>query len=147
MAWCAPSCTQAAHFSALPAVVITVAPQGTRELDGGHANAAAAPLNQQDLPGLQARTVKNIAPHGEEGLGQRGRLDVAQALRHWQALRHRGYAILRIAAARHKRAHAITTPQARLRQGIVIAFVNDAGHFQSRHVRGTRRWRVMALAL
>ena len=63
-------------------------------LDRRDADAAGAALDQQGLARLQAAAVEHVAPHGEEGLRQRGRLDVAQALGHRQALAHRRHAQL-----------------------------------------------------
>jgi hypothetical protein len=59
---------------------------GLGDLDGRDAYAAGAALDQQGFTRLQVGTLKHIAPDREEGLGQRSRLDVAEALRHRQAL-------------------------------------------------------------
>ena len=119
----------------------------TRQLYRRDAYAAAAPLHQQGLACLQAGAVEDIAPHGEEGLGQRGRLDVGQASGNRQALRHRGHAIFGIAATSHQRADAIAHSEAGRGQGRRVTRLDDARDLQPRQVRGTGRRCVMPLAL
>jgi hypothetical protein len=101
----------------------------------------------QGLARLQAAAVEHVAPHGEEGLGQRGRLDVAQALGHRQALAHRRHAQLGITATGHQRADAVADLEAGRRHRLGIAGHDLAGHFQAGNVGRARRHRVVAGAL
>lgn len=74
------------------------------QLDRRHADTAGAALHEQGLTRLQTAAVEHVAPDGEEGLGQRSRFDVAEALGHGQALRHRRDAVFGVAATGHQRA-------------------------------------------
>ena len=65
---------------------------------------------------------------------QAGRFDVAQTLRHWQALRHRSHAILGIAAAGHQGAHTIAHLQPCLGERSRITAVHHTGYFQTWNV-------------
>ena len=127
---------------------MTVAPKRLGQLDRGHADAAGAALDQQRLARLQAAAVEHVDPDGEEGLRQAGRLDVAQALGHRQALADRRDAQLGIAAAGDQRADAVADLEARRAPCASASPATIvAGDFEPGQVRGARRHRVEALAL
>ena len=121
--------------------------QGLGHLDGRDTNAAGAALHQQGLAGGELGAVEDVAPDGEEGLGQRSRLDVGQAQRSRQALTHRRHAVLRVAAASDQRADAVAHPKARGGQRLGIASDDLARDFQAGNVRRARGHRVVAGAL
>ena len=116
-------------------------------LNGRDANATGAALDQKGLARLQTPTVKHIAPHGKKCLGQRSGLDVTQATGHWQTLFYGRHTQLRIAAASHQSAYAVTHSQARLGHGLHIARHHHTGHFKARNVRCTWWHGVIAGAL
>jgi hypothetical protein len=97
--------------------------------------------------GLQAAAVEHVAPDREEGFRQRGRLDVAQALGHRQALADRRDAQFGIAATGHQRADAVADLEAGSRHRLGVAARDGARHFQAGNVGRARRHRVVAGAL
>ena len=117
------------------------------QLNRRHTNTAAAALQQQGLPCLQCTSVEHIAPHGKEGLGQTGGLHIRQAIGNGQRLRHRCNTILGIATARHQRAHAITHLQSCMVHRNAVSIYDDARHFQTQNIGGTRRGRIVPCAL
>jgi hypothetical protein len=125
---------------------MTVA-RGLRHLDRGDADAAGAALDQQRFARLQTRAIEHVRPDGEEGFRQARGFDVGQALRHGQTLPDRRHAQLGITTAGDKRTNTVTKVQACRRHGRGIAFDDFARHLQPRQVRGTRRHRVVPLAL
>jgi len=87
MAWSAPSAKQACAFRVAASRGQHARAQGLGHLDGRDTNAAAAALHQRCFTRLAERPRSNtLLQHGEEGLGQRSRLDVTQPCWHRQAL-------------------------------------------------------------
>ena len=121
--------------------------QGLGNLNGCHTNAAGAALHQQSLTTLQTATVKHIAPHGKKCLGQRSRLNITQALRHWQALTNGCHAILRVTTSRHQRTDTITQVESGPRHGMCITAFYDTSNLQPRYIGRTGRRRIHARAL
>ena len=120
---------------------------GLRDLDRAHADAARPALHEQRLTGLQPGAVENVRPDGEEGFGQAGRLDDAEALRHRQALADRCDTKLGIAAAGDERTNRVADFQACRGDGRRVTCNDRSGDFETGQV-GCARWhRVHAFAL
>ena len=75
MARVAPSLSQAAHFSSLPAVANTLWPRAAQHLDRRRADAAGAAMDQHASRRLEPRAVHQIGPDGEKHFGQGRRID------------------------------------------------------------------------
>jgi hypothetical protein len=121
--------------------------ESARELDRRDAYAARAALHEQGFAGLQATTVEHVAPHGEKRLGQGGRLRVAQALGHGQALRHGRDAVFSVAPTGDQGAHAVAHFETRFGQRGGVTRFDHACDFEARQIGRAGRRRVMPFAL
>src|SRR6266581_283755 len=118
--------------------------ESLHHLDRGDADAGGSSLHEEGLAGLQPGAVEDVAPHGEEGLGQRRGFERRHALRNRQALRSRRRAVFGVAAALHERGHRVADAP------FLHAFAergDAAGELQTRDVGGARRHRIVAGAL
>ena len=114
------------------------------ELDRGAADAAGAAMDQHRLAGRQAADAEQVGPDGEIGLGQACRAHGVEAGRPGQALRQRGCAIFRIAAAIDQGADAVAHGET----GGVGADGGDlAGNLQSENRACVLGRRIKAAAL
>ena len=107
MARSAPRRSQAAHFSADPAVANTRDPARARQLNRRRADPARPAVHEERLPGLQPSAREDVRPHGEERFRDGGRRDDIEPPRHRQALRGRRDAILGVAAPCDERADLV----------------------------------------
>jgi hypothetical protein len=99
-------------------------------------DAAGSALHEQRLARRQSGAVEDVAPHGEEGLGQRGRLEFREALGDRQTLSGGSDAELGIAAPVHQG----TDPIANREAGIARITANDrAGDFEAGQI-GSVLW-------
>src|SRR5882762_686583 len=143
MARSAPSFTQAAHFSALPAVENLVA-EGFHDLNRGDPDSGGPSLHEEGLAGLDPGAIEDVAPHREEGFGERGGLDRGHAFRDGQALRSGRGAVLGVAAALNERGHRVA--DAPSRDAFADGF-DGARELQARNVGSAWRHRIVAGAL
>ena len=130
------ACRQASHLSAEPAVTKTVAPNALAEHDRRGADAGRAAMHEQRLARLQAAALEDVGPDGEEGLGERRRLDHGEAGRDGQ-----GVGLVRPRSIRHsrRRARARRRASPSLKRVAPCAARHDlAGDLQAGDVR-TRR--------
>ena len=70
------------------------------ELDGGHADAARAAVDQKFFASLQAAALEDVVPDGEERLGDGGRFDEREGVRLLDAAQLGSDGIFGVAAAR-----------------------------------------------
>src|SRR5260221_10740416 len=85
--------------------------EGFHDLDRGDADAGRAALHEEGFAGLDPGAIEDIAPDGEEGFGERGRLDRGHAFRDRQALRSGGGEVFGVAVALDGRAgHVADSP-------------------------------------
>ena len=139
---------QAAHFSSLPAVAITVAPQALASWIAVTPMPLVPPWTSSVSPGLQARPVEHVRPDGEEGLGQARRLDVGQASRAPAGIARpapRTAPRSRRRRPARRRGHRCSKPAAAIAAASPLD--DRSRHFQARQVGRARRHRVQALAL
>ena len=105
MARSAPRATQAAHFSAEPAVAKTRAPKARASWMAVVPMPLAPPWTRSDSPGGEPAALEHVVPDREEGLGQGRRPRPGRG--RWGTGRHCGdrrRAVLGVAAARDERA-------------------------------------------
>src|SRR5262245_24788495 len=110
------------------------------QLDGCRADAARTTVDQQRLPALQLRALKNVVIDGEESLWQCRGLARADAIRNRQTLPRRCNRILCIAAAREQRTYGIADNR---RNDVTAAGDDLTGNFKARDVGGPG-WRSVA---
>ncbi len=101
-------------------------------------------MHEQPLAGLERCPLEHIVPDGEHGLGQGGRLDESEALRHRQGGDFGRHGVFGIAAAIDERAYEIAVLEA----GCAGTAGNDlARHLEPEKVGGALGRRVEALTL
>ncbi len=101
-------------------------------------------MHEQRLAGLEAAAVEDIGPDGEEGFGDRGRLDHREAGGNRQRVAVVRHAILRIAAAGHESEDRVANREARR----IRAERDDlARDFEPENVGRALRRRISALPL
>ena len=108
------------------------------------ADPAGPAMHQHGVALGRIGALEQIGPHGEQGFGNRRRLDHRQAVRHRQALARIDRDIFGIAAARQQCADRL----AQLLVADILADRDDrAGNLQPRNRRRARRRRIAALTL
>ena len=144
MARSAPSVSQTAHFSGVPAVAKTRTPSALASWIAVVPMPLAPPCTKMALAGGQAGAVEEVGPHGEDGLGQRRGGKHVEARGQRQDLGRGHGAISGVSAAGEKRTHGVAGPQ-----GIdARAHAYDRpGDFETGDIRGAGRRRVMPAPL
>ena len=101
-------------------------------------------MNQESFAATETSSLKHIRPNGEACLWKSSSLDKIQAGRNRQALRSWSNAKFGIAPSGQKSTHSVAHSEF---CDIFTNGGNDSSGFQSKNVRGSRRRRIVALAL
>src|SRR5882762_3922488 len=118
--------------------------EGFHDLNRGDPDSGGPSLHEEGLAGLDPGAIEDVAPHCEEGFGERGGLDRGHAFRDRQALWSGRGAVLGVAAALNERGHRVADAPSR------DAFADDfdgARELQARNVGSAWRHRIVAGAL
>ncbi len=144
MARSAPSAVHAAHFSSLPAVTMTVAPNALPSWMAEVPMPDEPPWTSSVSPALRSAAVEDVGPDREERLGDRSRFGQREAGWHREGGAIVDGAILGIAAAGYQRRHVIADGK---RGDGLTAGDDFAGDLQAENIGDAGRRRIAAAAL
>ena len=101
-------------------------------------------MDQRRLAGDEAAALEKVRPHGEERLGDRRRLDHAEAARHGKRVGLVDLAIFGIATAWHQRRHRLADAETGC---LGTGRRHLAGDLEAGYIRGAGRRRILPAPL
>ncbi len=111
-----------------------------RELNGGRADPARAPVDEHALAFRELAALEEIGPDREERFRNRRGFARSEPVGQRERLRRRRHAVLRVATARHERAHCVPDVPPR---DVGTDGRDGAGNLETRDVRCAGRRRIL----